>query len=69
MTPKSKLALALAAVEAAKGIVAQALQPLGPPGDRWCECCQRVINSRVGHATNCAIKDFLELVTKLEAAK
>ena len=71
MTDTERLALALAAIEAAKGIVSQVLYDHDEPGDLWCECCGCVVSpSREwGHATNCATRDFLELVTKLEAAK
>lgn len=69
MTDAEKLALAMQALGFADGILSQAFYAHGGAGDKWCEVCHRVINSRVGHKGNCEVPQYLELREKLEAEK
>ena len=69
MTPTEKLALALAAIEAAKGMASQSFYQHNDIGDWYCECCHRVVNSRTTHKGNCDLQEFLDAVTKLEQSE
>lgn len=67
----AKLTLALAAVEAAKGIVAQIFFPHDEPGVKFCTCCHRPVrdDGKLTHKGNCEVEEFQELVTQLEQSQ
>ena len=66
----AKLTLALEAVEAAKGIVAQVFFPHDEPGVKFCTCCHRPVrdDGKLNHKGNCEVEEFLKLVKQLEVA-
>lgn len=69
MTDTERLSLALAAIEAGKKLVPRMMNNESVAHINWCYVCMRRIEGEWPHSKTCELGQFLELVTKLEAAK